>query len=151
MSGNLKRSPADVIRELVIDLADGTEPDDDLAWPVFCESMPDAPDNAICVYNAEGIQHGSLMVGGTVAEHYGIQVMVRSNDIGDAYIRSKQIFRNFDTGVNRTNVIVSTDTYRVDNIGRVGLPTKAGVDGRRFLYSFNSLAAIVMSDVGTGA
>lgn len=155
MSGALNHTPADVIRELLVDLSLGSEPSDALAWPAYCEHMPDKgahaanPDNVIVVYTTAGTQGGAIQIDGETPEKRGIQVTVRSNDTGDAYVKAAAILRQFDVGVNRATVIVGTHTYMVHSIQWTSPPIRLPPDGRRFLFSCNALAAITQTIVGT--
>jgi hypothetical protein len=53
MSGSLDHFPADIIRQLLIDLGVGldvTATD----WPAFSQKEPDSPDNVITVFDTMG-------------------------------------------------------------------------------------------------
>lgn len=76
--GTLTHSPADVIRNLIIDLAHGTAPSDEDDWPVYVGNEPDTPDNVITVYDTAGRLDSKNMTDGEVVEHPGFQVRVRS-------------------------------------------------------------------------
>jgi hypothetical protein len=46
-------------------------------WPVFYGSMPAQPDTCLCIFNTQGVQHGSVQSTGEVLEHQGVQVLIR--------------------------------------------------------------------------
>jgi hypothetical protein len=73
MSGSLDHFPADIIRQLLIDLGVGlgvTATD----WPAFSQKEPDSPDNVITVFDTMGRDLGRTNPDMVRSERYGIQV-----------------------------------------------------------------------------
>lgn len=150
MTGQMHHMPCDVIRQLIINLDLGTDPDDDLAWPVYAAHLPEMPDNAVCVYDTQGRQFGRDHNSGTTLENYGIQILVRCNNVVDGYKKAKNIMLALDNDVARDEVELEDDTYLVHAVTRTGPVNKAGLDGRRWMHSLSSLASITMTVIGTG-
>lgn len=159
MTGILNHTPAQVVRQAIIDLVLGTEPSDGLAWPVHDSALGDEPDDALCVFDTEGRQHGRYQTSGTTPEHYGFSLMSRSLNIVDGYVKLKRIMEAFDTQINRTEVTLAADAsagiyetlYRINSISRTGAVRRAGRDGRRWLHAINFLVSLeLVSELGTG-
>ena len=79
------RTPTDVLRYYLVLLGLVTSPDDSLAWPCYVSSMPDTPDDCVCLYDTAGVLQGRDMPTGTVAESYGVQIKLRAVDYPTGY------------------------------------------------------------------
>ena len=145
MSGNLDHSPADIIRDLLIDLSLGTLPTNNTAWPVFRSNQPDSPDNSICVFDTENELQGRRQTDGVTIEFYGILIRVRGVDYSTGFNKAKDIAHQLDTEVLRDDVTIGSDTYRVQAVTRRGgvlsLGSELGVSRRR-LFTINAVASI---------
>lgn len=144
MPGNLDNRVDDIIRQLIIDRGLGTTPTDDGNWPVFASAMPDAPNNAICVYQTASRMNGRTNTDGEVQQLYGVQVRVRSETkaLGDA--KARDIAIDLDA-VLRLSVTISTNTYRVHSVNRTSDVFPLGneqPEGRRRIFTFNALSAL---------
>lgn len=117
MSGSLTHAPSDVIRNLIIDLAEGTAPSAGGAWPIYVGQEPNSPDNVVTVYDTAGEIQGKAHVSGEVQERYGVQIRVRA--------------ANFHTGQNKARAIaVALDAVSATSV-EVG--TDAGTGGETYL------------------
>jgi hypothetical protein len=152
VSGNLDHSPDDIIRNLIIDLGDGTAPDDAAAWPVYCRREPDTPENVITVYQAANVLQGKLQTGEAV-EHYGAQVRVRAKDYYTGWDKIQNIAASLD-GVTPREVEVGdvagtgSATYTVYAVTRRSGPTHIRDPKQPHqlnLFTFNTIAAIRQS------
>jgi hypothetical protein len=95
MSGSLDHFPADIIRQLLIDLGVGldiTATD----WPAFSQKEPDSPDNVITVFDTMGRDLGRTNPDSVRSERYGIQVRVRGGDIDATGVRARSIAMALD-------------------------------------------------------
>ena len=99
MSSNLNHPPGQVIQQLLIDFDLASDVADGVEWPVYYSNHPDSPDDSICVRDTEGFKDGRLMTSGEVIIHYGFQVMVRSANLVDGYVKAKRICVVFDEEV----------------------------------------------------
>ena len=153
MSGNLDHSPDDIIRNLIIDLGDGTAPDDGSNWPVYCRKEPDTPEDVITVYQAANVLHGKEHPTGVMAEHYGAQVRVRAADYYTGWDKIQNIAVSLD-GVTPREVEVGdvagtgSATYTVYAVTRRSGPAHIR-DSRQphklDLFTFNVIAAITQT------
>lgn len=149
MPGALQHSPADVIRQLIIDSTLGTNPDLTtlLAWPVYRGRDPDRPDNLIKVSDTQGRIFGSIQTDGELQEHHGIQVMVRSVDYSTGYVKARAIAVMLD-GVNEELVAMTPGTafdYIVHGVTRTSDVIALGSDvpqGKRQLFVINATTPI---------
>lgn len=108
MPGLLTLSPADVVRQLLIDLSAGSEPNGD-PWPIFASFEPDkpeVPDNIVTVYDTLGTISGRTHTDGETQEHHGIQVRVRSDSPVAGYAKAREIADKLDKQVLRTLVTI---------------------------------------------
>src|SRR5262245_28835704 len=145
MPGLLVHSPAEVVRQLLIDSGLGGEPGGE--WPVFATNGPDLPDNAITVYDTAGTDDGRSM-DGERWERGGIQVRVRSTTHTVGHPKSKAIALMMDQ-LSQQVVHVDTNAYKIWTIVRTSdvLPlgkevAGAGMPGdisRRNLFTVNAL------------
>jgi hypothetical protein len=163
MSQILNHSPCDILRQLAIDLGLGTDPDDELDWPIYAPALPDAAgaDHAMQFKDSQGYQIGRYGVTGEQVEVYGVQLMVRSAYPAEGYIKARRIQEAF-AAVDKTDVTLLAETlvdndwvpetiYRVHAIQRASQVLKAGRDGDRWLQTANFTAFIeLVSQTTTG-
>lgn len=140
MSGALNHSPAQIIRELILDLSLGTSGS---PWRVYYATLPDNPDKAIGILGSGGQHQGRDMVSGKVYERYGFQVTVRG-DYLSAHNKANDIAVDFDQSVSHTIVEMDSRRYRILSISRTGSINPIGRDetSRRHLFTINATAAI---------
>lgn len=142
MSGSLTHSPAEIIRQLLIDLGVGTASG---SWPVKFATEPDNPDNVITVYNAAGRSSGRVQNGGERQEHHGFQVRVRSTSESVGYVKARVIAVALDENVLLTTVTVDSSTYRIQSISRTGDVISLGKNHPTTnlnLFTINALASL---------
>lgn len=150
MPGSLAHSPADVVRRLLIALGHGTAPSASGLWPIYHPDMPNAPDNAIVVRDTEGVNHGRAGPDAERAEHYGVQVLVRSNadDDTDGWVKANAVAIALDEDAFDASVTIGASTYCVYTINRTGPVIPLGKElppSKRYLFSINALASIRQS------
>jgi len=141
MSGTLTHSPAQVLRELLIAFGQGTDPDDDLTWPVYADKKPENPDNLIVVFNSTGKVEGRTMNDGEVQEKHGCRVVIRHTDTEAGYTKAKGIQQLLDKEVYQEIVTHSGVDYLIHSISRSEDVANLGHEpgNRRLLFSFNCL------------
>ncbi len=145
MSGSLSHSPADIVRRLLIDLSQGTDPSDGGSWPIFTGAESDTPDNAITIYDAASILGGRTQIDGEVQEHYGFRVRVRavSHAVGDAKARAIAIV--LDETVYQDTVTIGAIQYLVQAVSRKSGVLRLGKEvpgSRRHLFTINAVVAL---------
>jgi hypothetical protein len=143
MSGSLDHFPADILRQLLIDLrvgSDVTATD----WPTFSQKEPDSPDNAITVFDTMGRDLGRTNPDMVRSERYGIQVRVRGGDINATGVRARSIAMALDSVVRRP-VTMDATSYLVLGFVRTGPVLRLGVDAPssgRWIFVVNGLASL---------
>lgn len=152
MSGQLQHTPAEIIRQLIIDLSLGIEPDGSTTdWQVYNNVLPDISDNAIVVTDTEPVQEGRSMPTGEYQEHYGFQVKVRGTTDLVAFRKAHAIQNAFAVTVKRTKAIVGGYNFFVFAISKTSgpLPFRAP-NSSLYFRSLNCVVALIQQDSGTG-
>jgi hypothetical protein len=149
MPGTLLYSPADVIRQMFIDLQQGSDPAGNTAWPVYAADEPSTPDNVITVYDTDGRDDGRTMPDGERQEHHGFQVRVRADDHPTGYAKARAIAVALDQSVTQRSVNLAggqgTHGYVVWSVSRTSdvlALGKEAPDSRRKLFTVNGVAHI---------
>lgn len=142
-------SPAQILRQLLVDLGYCTEPSLSAAWPGFVTTIPNTPDGAICVYDTAGVDHGRRMSDGARIERYGCQILVRAARHPTGYAKAQSIALALDQEIYRETVEMDDDdgtaTYFVNTIKRTNPVFSIGQDtpqSKRKLFTINLTAAI---------
>lgn len=133
---------ADIIRKLLLDLNLGTV---NGLWPIYVALMPDAPDQAICVYDTAGALDGRIMRTGEQIEHQGIQVRVRGLVYANVYNKTREIVLGVDAAHRAAVAYSAGEDYTVVNISRTGAPIPLGLsedDKRRYNFTINAITTI---------
>ncbi len=146
----LSHSPADIIRQHLIDAGLGTDPDSYQTgqtrnWPVFAAGEPDTPDNVITVYDTTAIIDARIMVTGEITEHEGYQVRVRgvTHQIGNAKADAIRVYMS-ETAYNAI-VTIEGKRYRIPSFVQFGNLNVLGPDTpntKRKLFTFNGTCVI---------
>lgn len=120
MPGILYHSPADILRELLISLGIGVDPDDgtDANWPIFATQEPNLPDNVITVYNSDGISHGREQIGGEQQYHHGIQVRIRATTTEVGNVKAYAVKQCFDETIYQNAVTLGEYSYLVHALSK---------------------------------
>ena len=151
-------SPAQIIQQVLIDLAAGTDPtpweDEEAAialgsvaaWPVFSVGEPSRPDNVITIYDTSPQSDGSSMVDGETWFHYGFQVMVRTTLHKNGFVKANYIHKALDEDVYNTVVTLTEPDvqYLIQSISGT-LPLVLGKEtpsSKRDLFTINALATL---------
>src|SRR5215831_15796670 len=97
----LEHSPAEIFRQLLIDLQLGAEPDvsNGKDWPVYTGQEPDAPDECITVYDTTWRVDGRAMHNGETFWHYGVQLRARSRTQYGGWTKTRTIQETLDQKV----------------------------------------------------
>jgi hypothetical protein len=139
----LLHSPAEVVRQLLVDLGCCSEPGGD--WPAFAAGEPDKPDAAVTVFDTEGVERGTVMVDGELAEFHGVQVRVRAGTHAEGWPKAREIALALD-GAYMEEVTLGDATYRVQCVRRAGPILALGKERgtRRTLFTINALVTLRM-------
>jgi hypothetical protein len=148
----VSHSPADVIRWLLVALAQGTDPTMTTlaAWPVYASDEPDTPDSVITTYDTTAQMDGRTLFNGNWAQHYGVQIRVRAANHGDGYVKAKEICDAIDAvSYQQVSVIGArshVNQYRVITLCRNGEPMAIGKETpktMRKLFTINLVTPIL--------
>lgn len=150
MSSLLNHSPAEIIRQLIIDLSLGTMPTDRDDWPVSVDAEPDSPDNCITITDTTGHDDGQHQPTGELREHYGIQIRIRAVTHPVGWVKTNTLRKTLSENVYLQGVSVqrSGETatyYTVHALGGFSSVLRMGKDirtSKRRLFSLNLIAAI---------
>lgn len=147
----MTHSAADVVRFLLIDIGQGTNPGDSAAWPVFASGEPGDPDQVVTTYDTAGVQHGRTMTDGAVQEHLGFQVRVRSKDHKTGWRKTHQIRAAMAEGVYQRAVTVPAGggdpaaeylVHCVSKLGPVLALGKESPTSKRSLFTVNAVLSV---------
>lgn len=138
-------SPADILRYLLIDLDYGVLPTGQTVssdtWLIFADLEPDRPDNCITVYNTNNIQFGRSQIDGSIFEHEGFQIRIRSATSVIGYRKSAALVEALDNIIYFNTVTIGEDTYCIRSTRRIGDINALGKDTptptQRSVYTIN--------------
>jgi len=142
----LTHSPADIVRQLLVDLGLAVDPawmgarDVAVGWPAFAHTEPPQPDDCITVRETDPQDDGPDMHG-NLYFHHGCQVRFRSsvqND-GQNKARAVQTFLFQPSNVQRRTVTLDSVNYEVWCVipgGVLNLGMNVPTD-KRFLVTLN--------------
>lgn len=100
----------------------GTDPNDltDLesatAWPIYFDFMPDKPDNAIMIFDSDGILEGRLNPTGETQEQFGIQFRTRCKPPVQLARNKIDEIRDWCENVLRETATLDAHSYLVEAI-----------------------------------
>lgn len=154
MSDGLIHTPAEIIRQLILNLELGEPIADPLArWTVFHSNLPELPHDAILISDTEGVLQGREHVEGHLETKYGIQVMVRSNNVSQGYIKATRIKEAFSEDVLRTEVELEGEVYLIQAITCRSPVIDVGRDttGKRYRKTVNAIVSLHNTTPGTGS
>jgi hypothetical protein len=140
----LVHSPADILRHALINLGVGPLPPT-TPWPIFASSEPDVPDNCITVYDSLGNDDGRTMPNGTLQQHQGIQVRIRSLDHATGWTKSQQIRSILAEGIYYTGVLIGTTPYLIHSVNQIGNVLALGKEiptSKRTIFVINAVISV---------
>lgn len=144
MSGSLAHSPCEIIGQLLIDLAIGTD-SQSADWSVFVDSEPDLPDECITVYGGANILEGRVQPTGETQEQHGIQIRVRSAVHSTGWAIANSICHKLDTQVNQDIVTIGASSYNVHSVDRTSGPFHIGKESptsKREVFTINATCSL---------
>jgi hypothetical protein len=140
----LTHSPADVLRWLLIDLGEGTDPGTEASWPIQATNEPDTPDNLIVLYDTSSDLQGRIQRTGEWNEFKGIAIQVRGADHPTAWAKAEAIRAAVDGDIHNTLITVDTSQYIVHSVTRRSGPISLGKEPgtSRFLFTINAVMSV---------
>lgn len=140
MSGSLDHKPSQIIRQLLIDLGEGTDPADNGDWPIYSTTRVDSPDDIIAVRGSASEKQGRDMNDGEVKERYLVQIIVRGANDTSMYDKASSVAIALDKSVRLTTVTLGSTNYLVHAASRRSGPIALGRESEtrgRVLCSLN--------------
>jgi hypothetical protein len=146
---DLLHSPAEIVRQLLIDLGLGVNKNVEPAgaWPVFYDSRPGDPDSLIVVTDTQGRDFGFSQLDGSMIEHFGFQVYVRARTHEDGWPKARQIATALDRNCCRVSVTLKGTTYCIASVTRSSQVLRLGKEieaTKRSQFSINATVALRM-------
>lgn len=142
MATTLLNTPAQIIRQLLVDMEVAT---DGGVWPAYHGVEAASPDNAITVYSTQGQPQSRRMIDGKIVEKRGLQIRVRSVTETVGWVRADLIRATLSEDVYRRTVHIGSNSYLVHACDRFGEILYLGLESPtsvRALHTMNFVAAI---------
>ncbi len=139
-------SPAEVLYRVMVDLGLGSGGVGSEDWPIFIGFMPEAPDEALCVYDTAGRQDGRIMSNGEQIIHPGIQIRIRGKVYSTTRAKAENIARILSEQKRRL-VEPETGVFKtLMNFSQTGDILSLGIEAedprRRHHFTINAIATI---------
>lgn len=141
MATGITESPAHIVRQLLVDLAQCIMPaaKSTTDWQASINVEPVAPDNVVTLYNTGAVEDSGINFDGTRVEHPTLQVRLRSTVDTVGYPKARIICIALDSVYRRVVTVNSVD-YLVQRMKRTTDVIALGYDeptSKRWLYTFN--------------
>jgi hypothetical protein len=136
-------SPADIIRQLLLDLGLVAATGD---WTTYVSFLPESPDNAVCVYDTAGKLDGRVMSTGEQQTHPGIQIRVRGLSYPAVWAKSNAIATGLDSLGRVLIAMSSSEAHTLLNVSRTGdiIPVGMEEEGGRRRHHFTINAVVTL-------
>jgi Bacteriophage minor capsid protein len=139
-------TPADVVRQLLIDAGIGAEPGGaSVVWPVYAKKEPSMPDDCITVFNGPGTDDGRTHVDGVMQGLYTFQFRIRSADADDGWLKATEIMDHISSNVLRQRITVNGESWFVQCFSQIGNVIDIGDEApnsARRLHTLNAASFI---------
>lgn len=148
----MQNTPAEIVRQLLIDLGKALPPENEAEWSAYCAAEPGKPDNCVTIYDTGGTGHGRMQSTGEIPTHFGVQVRVRSETIAVGQSKVREIAAALATVKNRP-VTIGENHYVAAVVNQRGSVLALGKDreSHRFLFTANFLVALGKSGRSEGS
>ncbi len=137
---SLEHTGAHVMQVYMTAQGYGSSPSANRDWPLFRDSLPANPNNAMCLFDTEGVPDGREMRGGRTVEHPGISLHVRSISSPDGQKKALAIYPKWDA-ILREVGIIEGKSYLIQAITRTTPVLSLGQEegGFRYLFTVNGI------------
>lgn len=147
MTPALIHSPADIIRQLLIDIGQGIDVDNvnvNTSWQVFASGEPSSPDNCLAVTDTSWQDDGRSMINGEEWYHYGAQIRVRAVDHPTGFVKTNAVSKALAESVYLRQVDVDGTPYLVHCFSRLTIIDlgKNVPQTKRTLFTLNVLVTL---------
>ena len=107
----------------------------------MCNYEPAVPDNAVTLYDTVGNDDGRAMQGGSIYNHPGVQIRVRSKALQLGHAKAEEIRTVLSESIKLSPISVDGVNYLVQAVTRIGQVIPIGRDTSestgRFLHTVN--------------
>jgi len=137
-------SQAEIVRQLLVDLVLGYEPNTTTSWSAFAFKEPQQPDNCLSVFNTQGMSDGRAMIDGELMDHLGFQIRSRGVDVPTMRAKLAAV-RTSLAGVYQRTVVIDSSYYLiqcVSNIGQILYLGDESPNSKRQLGTLNATLAV---------
>lgn len=114
-------------------------------WPLFVSALPDAPDNAGCVFDGQAMVERSIHRSSR-RRVYSVQLLVRATDVLEGRQRCNDVYDDLLTFQNR-DLQINSNYYRIQQIhfatGIIHLGIIPDDYKRRHLFSMNMRSVVL--------
>ncbi len=149
-SSTLVASPAEILRQLLIDLSIGSDPTPwatgtGTTWPAFASNEPSSPDDCLTTYDTLGQDDGQSMIDGELWAHLGLQLRIRSTDHPTGWQKANAARVALSQSVHLRAVTISPNSYlvwAVTKIGQILAIGKQSPASKRSLFTLNMQMAV---------
>lgn len=112
----MKHSPAEILRAYLVASGNAQLPTTAGAtWPISVGSLPDAPDQHLCIYDTAGKLDGRIQETGETQQKPGFQIRARAGTFQKAYQKLELLLSVCDT-VNQQAVALETKNYLIHSV-----------------------------------
>jgi len=142
---DLLHSPADIVRQLLVDIGTASLPTSNTYWPASTDQELDSPDDTITLYDTVGRIDGVTQPDGEIDEHYGFQIRLRSSQHTTGYRKLLGIRKYLAANVQNVTVNVDGTSYRVWSVTNLSSVNRLGKDlanSRRRLFTLNGTVVV---------
>ena len=144
-TGNLRHSPAYILREHLVDESVLGDITGVTFWPSYVAHLPEVEGNIVALNDTTPIVHDRVYEG-MYFTHYGVQVILKSDDYETGLEKMEEIVSTCESLHDVEVIIDSSITYIVRicafTTGIVYLGYERGT-GRRCVFSLNLLITVV--------
>jgi len=109
----IELAASEILRQVFLDGLYVSLPNAGSGWPCFATHLPDgdrAVDNAICIYDELPEKDGRHMNTGEVVLHYTVQILLRTNNQSQGWLKLSQLANYLDSLANK-RVTVNGDSF----------------------------------------
>jgi hypothetical protein len=143
---DLYHTPAFILKDYLTGLGIVGDVYAQVFWPCYVSYMPDVDGNIVSIYDTTPVVHHRVY-DGMYNIHYGIQIIIKSEDVTEGAAKMEQIFNTCEK-INKSIVAIdSSTTYIIGTCafssGIIYLGREWGT-GRRSVFSLNLLCTIGM-------
>lgn len=143
MSSSLRHSPANILRWLLIQLGQGTDPLSNTTWPTYYDTEASSPDEVLTCYDTAPVTDSRSQNSGETSYHYGFMIRVRSREQPGGYAKAVAIADALERNVRGRTVTIDTFSYCVECITGVSI-LRVGKDAPATKRSINTINGMIV-------